>query len=420
MWVLSLLTFFIPLAAATAELTARVQGEGGIYAWTRDVLGPFAGFMCGWCYWISLIPYFGSILFFLGGLAAAAFGADAKDPVIYISVSIAASLLVIGVQLGGLKYGKWLPNIGTIGGWIVVLTIIAMGIAIYARGQAATSFSQASYIPPLNFDTALLWGTMVYAFCGIESIALVRNEIEGGMRTIVGVLVVVGVSATLIFIVGTAAFLIILPQAELTRLAGFPDALRSGLAHVGLGGAGPAVVGLFALSMLGGFTAWFGVGARLPFAAGIDAFLPAVFARRNPKTGAPTAAILLQGGLMLVMVLISQAGTSVAGAYDFLVAMSVLTVAIPYVFMFIAYLRASRLAPIPGAWTPPGGARTSAMLAWVGLVAALIAIASTLVPSPTEAHPLAAFLKIAVAGLSMLVVGALVYRSAATRRAART
>ena len=179
---------------------------------------------------------------------------------------------MIGVQLGGLKYGKWLPNIGTIGGWIVVLTIIAMGIAIYARGQAATSFSQASYIPPLNFDTALLWGTMVYAFCGIESIALVRNEIEGGMRTIVGVLVVVGVSATLIFIVGTAAFLIILPQAELTRLTSFPDALRSGLAHVGLGGAGPAVVGLFALSMLGGFTAWFGVGARLPFAAGIDAF----------------------------------------------------------------------------------------------------------------------------------------------------
>ena len=84
MWVLSLLTFFIPLAAATAELTARVQGEGGIYAWTRDVLGPFAGFMCGWCYSISLIPYFGSILFFLGGLAAAAFGADAKDPVIFM------------------------------------------------------------------------------------------------------------------------------------------------------------------------------------------------------------------------------------------------------------------------------------------------------------------------------------------------
>jgi glutamate:GABA antiporter len=419
MWILAFITFFIPLAAATAELTARVDDDGGVYAWCRDILGPFAGFICGWFYWISLIPYFASTLVFLGGLAIAAFGGDPKNATLYVIISIGVSLLVTGVQLAGLKYGKWLPNIGTAGAWIVVIVIIGIGIVIGARGQSATSFSEATYLPPFNFDTALLWGTMVFGFCGVEAIAFFRSEIVGGVRTIARVLVIVGVSATIIFIIGTAAFLIILPQTELSRLAGFPDALRSGLDHVGLGGLGPTVVGLFALSMLGGFTAWFGVGARLPFAAGIDAFLPSMFSKKNPTTGAPVTAILFQGALMLVMVLLSQTGTSVAGAYDFLVAMSVLTVAIPYVIMFIAYFRASRLSPVPGAWAPPGGARTSASLAVVGLLSTIVAIACTLVPSPAEPHPVAAFLKILIAATVMLGVGVAIYQLAATRRTRR-
>ena len=419
MWLLALLTFFVPLAVATAELTARVNDEGGVYAWTRDILGPFAGFICGWFYWVSLLPYFAGILVFLGGLAIAAIGGDPKDASMYIAISIGASLLVTGVQLGGLKYGKWLPNLGTGGAWIVVLTIIGMAVVIAARGQSATSFSKAPYVPPMTFDTALLWSTMVFGFCGIEAIAFLRNDIEGGMRTIVRVLFYVGICATIVFIVGTAAFLIILPQSELTRLSGFPDALRNGLTHVGLGGAAPAIVGLFALSMLGGFTAWFGVGARLPFAAGIDAFLPSAFAKRNQKTGAPVNSILFQGALMLILVIVSQTGTSIAGAYDFLVAMGVITVTIPYVIMFYAYLRASRLPPVAGAWAPPGGARTSAILAQVGMASTIVATVCTLVPSPTEAHPVAAFLKITIAGTVMFGVGVGIYRAAATRRAAK-
>jgi amino acid transporter len=416
-WGLALLTFFVPLAAATAEFTARVPDEGGVYAWTREILGPFAGFMCGWCYWISLIPYFAGILIFLGGLAISALGADPQSASIYIAISIGASLLVTGVQLAGLKYGKLLPSVGTGGGWLVVGAVIAMAIVIAARGQSSTSFTNASYVPPLNFDTALLWGTMVFAFCGVEAIAFVRNEIEGGVRTIVRVLAIVGVSATIIYIIGTGAFLVILPQSELSRLAGFPDALRSGLAQVGIGEAAPAVVGLFALSMLGGFTAWFGVGARLPFAAGIDSFLPPAFARRSAKTGAPVTSILVQGGFMLAMVLISQAGTSIAGAYDFLVSMSVLTVTIPYVYVFVAYLRTARTAPSPGAWTPPGGVSGRVAIGTVGLLATLVAIACTLVPSPADEQPLATFMKIVVAATVMYGVGVAMFRASAARRA---
>jgi amino acid transporter len=405
MWVAALVTFFLPLAVATAELTARFGGEGGIYLWARDTFGPLAGFICGWFYWISLMPYFAGILYFLGGLFLAAIGADPKDTPLYLAVAVAVSLLVTVLQSLGLNFGKWLPNFGTAGGWIVFAAILTVALVLAFHGKGATDFVHASYVPPISFDGAILWGTIVFAYSGVEALAFLRNEVEGGMPTIVRALTLVGIGSALIYIAGTAAFLVIMPQAELTRLAGFPDALRQGLARIGTPGLGTPVIALFGLAMLGGFTSWFGVGARLPFAAGIDAFLPKIFAWRHPKNGAPIPAIVLQAVLMLSLVVLSQTGASVAGAYDFLVAMAVLTTSIPYVFMFAVYLKAARMPAVEGAWVPSGGARTSIVLGWVGLVSTLIAIVCSLIPNSGEPHPLAAVLKIVLATAAMTGVG---------------
>ncbi|SRR5579862_8879 len=409
MWLLALIVFFVPLSVATAELTSRYDAEGGIYAWARDGIGPLAGFICGWFYWLALMPYFATILYFLSGLIIAAIGADPKNALLYIAISTAILVVVAGVQIAGLKYGKWLPNLGTAGGWIVVLTIVAMGVVIAARGKSATDFSHASWIAPLNFPTAILWGTIVFAYSGMETAGMLRNEIKGGLRTIVRVLAIVGTGSLFVYIAGTSSFLVILPQSELTRLSGFPDALRAGLDHLGFGRFAPYVIGLFALSMLGGFTAWFGVGARLPFAAGIDAFLPPLFAKRNPRTGAPVPAILLQTGLTFMMVLLSQAGSSVAGAYDRLVDMSVLGSTVPYLFMFWVQIKGASLPSVPGLWTPPGGARTTRALGWLGMAASAVAILCTLVPSSDDPHPLWAVAKIVISTLVVAVVGLALY-----------
>jgi len=417
LWLLALAVFFLPLSVATAELTARFDGEGGIYAWVRDTLGPLAGFLCGWFYWIGLMPYFASILYFVSGLILAALGGDPSDTFAYISISAGLTVLVTVLQLLGLNWGKWLPNFGVAGAWIVLGAVLAMALVIGLRGESATPFAHSSYVPPMKFDTAILWGTIFFAYSGVEAVAFLRNEVEGGMRTIMRALAVLGIGSVVVYVLGTAAFLIILPKEALTRLAGFPDALRAGLEHVHLGGLAPLVIGLFALASMGSFAGWFGVGARLPFAAGIDSFLPKVFAWRHPRTGAPIPALLLQAVMMLALVALSQAGTSVAAAYDFLVAMSVLGTTLPYVFMFAGYLKAARLPPVPGAWAPPGGARTSIALGWIAQAATLVAIACTLVPSPSDAEPWAALIKIAAATATMTTAGLLVYWLAKRRAA---
>jgi glutamate:GABA antiporter len=417
LWLLALVTFYIPLAVATLELTERFTGGGSLYEWARGTYGPLAGFICGWFYWVSLLPYFAGIIYFLSGLILSAAGADTHDTTLYLALSIGLTVLATGIQLLGLRFSKWLPNMGAAGSWLIFFLLVFAAAVLTWRGAGATHFLASSYRPPLNFDTAILWGTIVFGMNGTETVAFLRNDVTGGMRTIRKVLAAQGTAMVSIYMIGTAAMLVILPQAQLTRLSGLPDALHAAFAHVGYPALAVVAVAALALSQFGGVSAWFGIGARLPVEAGIDSFLPPVFAEKHPKTGAPVAAILLQGGFTLVFVVLSQAGEGAAAAYDFLVAMSVLTSTVPYVYVFAAYLAQKRWPAAPGAWRPPGGARTSLILGIVGMASTLSAIACTMVPSDSDPHPMAAVFKIVISTLAMLGAGLALYAMGRRRTA---
>jgi glutamate:GABA antiporter len=416
MWILALVTFYVPLACASAELTTRFSGEGGIYSWVRETYGPLAGFLCGWFYWFALMPFFAGILYFLVGLIATAFGADTHNTSLNLALSLGIGILIVAFQTVGLRYGKWLTNFGAACSWLIFLVIAGVALMLVFRGHSATHFAAGPFLPAMNFDSAILWGSIVFAYSGVEGIAFVRNDIQGGMRTVVRVVAILGAAMALIYIAGTAAMLVILPQSELTRLAGFPDVLHATFAKAGAPGLAGIAMGLLALAQLGGLTAWFVAGAKLPMSAGLDNFLPAVFARKNEKTGVPVAATWLQGGLMLFMVVLGEAGSSAATAYDFLVSMSVITNSIAYVFLFAVYLKRAREAPMPGVWRTPGGAVASIVLGLVGLVMTVIAIVCSAIPSDGDPHPGATLLKIVLSTLAMLVVGLAFYWLADRRR----
>lgn len=416
LWIFAFLVFYVPLAVATGELTARYSGGGSIYAWTRGTLGPLSGFVCAWFYWTSLFPYLAGLVYFLSGLLLTIAGADAHNGWLYFAVSIALTVVTTAVQLFGLRLGKWLTNLGGAGSWLLFFLIAAPAVWLLIKGTVATDFVHASYVPRLDFNTAILWGTMVFALCGTETVAFLREDLRGGMRTVIRVLAWLGAAMVAIYTLGTAAMLVILPQADLTRLSGLPDALTAAFHQVGFPAVAVFAIAFFALSQFGGITAWLGIGARLPVEAGIDSFLPPIFAKKNPRTGAPVASILLQGALCLLMVILSQTGSGAAAAYDFLVSMSVLTATIPYVYVFVAYLARHRWPHVADAWRPPGGPRTGIVLGVVGLISTLVAIACTMVPSATDTQPLNTFLKIVISTVVMLVVGLVLYWLAARRR----
>jgi glutamate:GABA antiporter len=419
LWLIAMAGFMWPLVIATAELVGRYPGEGGIYDWTRETLGPFTGFLTGWLYWTCNLPFFSTMLYFVFASFGAALGPEAQralaNPWIFASL---ASVTAVGVGVLhwlGIGAGKWLTNFGSIAVAILMAALLALGAAVAFTSGPATDVGQASLIPPLTADAAALWSIMVFAYGGPESLAFLRQDVEGGVRQILKVLAVVGVIVVIGYIAGTVSILAIMRPQDASRLAGLPDAYTVGFARLHLRGLAALPNLLLGLSALGSYSAWFGVAARLPFVIGVDHYFPAAFARRDPKTGAPTTAIAVQVAAVIVLVVLGQAGATVKAAFDFLVSFSVVSYTLPFFWLFLAYFAVKGPAA-PGVWVAPGGAAGRRAIASAGLVVTTTAIACTLVPSPDATDKLGAVVKLLASSALLIGGGAVIYGLARYRR----
>ena len=187
-----------------------------------------------------------------------------------------------------------------------------------------------------------VWATILYAFSGAESASFMGDEIKDARRTVPRALIVAGAIITAGYILGTVAVLVALPQSQVNSMEGIMQAITSAAARVGWNGIGPAVALLICLANLGGVGAYLAALARIPFVAGIDRFLPPAFGRVHPKWGTPAVALVTQAVCCMVFIVLGQAGSTVHGAYQVLVTMTIITNFVPYLFMFAAMIRLQR------------------------------------------------------------------------------
>lgn len=418
MWAAAMVGFLLPLNVAASELAHRFEGEGGVYQWTDETFGSLPGFLCGWLYWTNNLPFFSGVLVFLVNVLAIAAGPHAqavlKDQTVFTSVCIVIALAVAGLQLLGLGAGKWLSNFGAFANLAVFAVVIGAGAFVAATRGPATSFAH-HWAPPVDATGALLWSTMVFAFAGAEALAFLKSDIEGGASKIMQVLLVTGVLVALGYMLGTSGILALLSPAETTRLSGIPEAVRAAFARVGLPALGRPAVFLVGLASLAGYSAWYAVAARVPFVVGVDRYLPRAFALKN-KRGAPVTSLIVQTVIVIALLLLSQAGGGLKGAYDFLVQMTVLSYTIPFLFVFAVYIAVQKKPAPAGAWVPPGGRKTALALGWIGLLVTLSAVLCTIVPSPDEPDKVLALEKILVASAILVLGGVPIWLFARLRR----
>lgn len=411
-WILAAIGFLAPLAIATAELAGRFEGEGAVYAWTRDTLGPFAGFLCGWIYWVCNLPFFSGVLFYTVEVLSYVSPEmrSALEPAwVKLTVTTLLAVAVAGANLITMIGNRYITVFGAVSSLVLLAVLLLLGFELGMRDGPATDFASTDYIPPLDANAAILWATMVFGFAGAEAVALLRNDIAGGMPRLVRAIAMIGVFLVVAYVAGTIAVLSILTPEQASRLSGVPEAFQVGLNRVGSGEYAPYAMILLALVMMGSYSAWFGAAAKIPYAAGLDSVLPRVFAHRDPRTGAPVASIILQTVSVVALIWLSQAGENARAAYDFLISMSVLSYTLPFLFLFAAYLKAQGTPAPAGAWVSPGGANGARAIGAIGFVVTLSAILCSLVPNPDAEDPLMVTLKLVLASVVLLLSGAVFY-----------
>lgn len=416
-WAGAALLLFVPLVVCVLELGRRYPEEGGLYAWVRRAFGEYPAFVTGWTYWASNLPYFPGLLYFAAGnlLLAVPGGARFGNSAIHIAgIALLGLAVAVVPNVLGIGRGKWVQNIGALGYWIPGVALIVLGSVAFFIHGSQTRITAQTLVPEMGLNHALAWSTIAFAFGGVETASLVATQVRDPRRTIPRAVIAAGGVILATYVLGTLALLWALPAGEIGQIAGFSQAMGALGARAGLPGLGPATAAMLAIGAIGGVGAWITATARLPYVAGIDRYLPARFGTLHPKYGTPHVAILTQAAIAAVLIVIGQAGTTVRGAYDMLVAMSVISYFIPLLLMLAAAYRLASVAqPAEGSLVSPGVMRTLAVLGF-----AVIAVGTllALVPAPDETRPGLAIGKLFVLTVILLVAGSGLYLRAGGRR----
>jgi amino acid transporter len=391
-WVLAALLFFVPQGLAVSHLSSRYPNEGGIYYWTKREFGEGHGFLCGWCYWANNILYYPNLLMSTAVVGTYAFGRGGTGLESNWSYVLPATLgalwIAVGLNIVGLRTGRWLQNLGAVATFLPGLALVSLGLYAVFTQPPATPMTPAALVPDLSDWSSLnLWASIAFAFAGLELGAVLGDEVQNPRRNLPRAILISAPLIAFIYIAGTVAVLWLVPSKEVNIVSGFLQALAVGAADAGmvLAWLAPAAAALYVIGNIGGVGAWLTGPARVAFVIGLDRYFPPAFGKVHPRWRTPYVAILTQAVLASLFLLVSVVGhgTTVERAYLVILDTMLLVYFVPYIYLFLAYLadRLRRDQPDRGF---PARAKAVA-IGLSGLALTLFAMfVATVPPSGTE------------------------------------
>jgi len=277
---------------------------------------------------------------------------------------------------------------------------------------------------------------VIFSFIGCESASLMAEEIKDARRNIPGALLLAGVTVALCYMLGTFCVLLAIPSSESSNLDGLAQAVAHTAARLQLNGITAFAAFFIVISNIGAAGAYLAAAARLPFVAGLDGYLPAAFGKLHPRFKTPWVSVLGQGLFGILFVFLGQAGSSVAGAYNILVAIAVVITMVPFMFLFASMIRLQNRHRFPDQPTPaipslPESTPvsnttavsasesftsstsftsfTSKLLGLIGFLTAAFATFLSLIPPTEEPHKLLYLAKLLGSTAALIALGLLIF-----------
>jgi amino acid transporter len=341
LWIISLLLFFWPQGIAVIELAHRYPGEGGVYLWAKEVFGDFHGFLSGWCYWTNNMLYVPTIMLYFVGVSVYVLGPAHRglpdNKLFAASVSLALLALLTLLNILGLGVGKWINNLGAIGTFIAAAVLVGLGIVIWSRfGSGITT---ADFKIPANPRFVLnSFGVVCFGLIGLELASVMGDEIKDPARTLPGAVAWGGLIAGTLYVSSTLTLLISVGKG-VNVLQGVVQAVTGMAARVGVNWIALPFALMLSFAIAGIGSAWIGGCARIPFVAGLDSYMPSWLGNIHPRYATPYAALIVQGIVSAVLVILNFAGAGVQETFQKLLSLAVVLNLVPFVYMFAALVK---------------------------------------------------------------------------------
>ena len=329
------------------QLTRRVpNNEGGLYAYARHEFGEFAGYLTAWCYWITCWAGNAAIVSSWVLYVESLFGID--NPSAWVSFGIALTGLWIpaAINLVGVRQMAWFQG----------LTVVLKFLPLALVAIIGWFWAETANFGPFNASGGSLYdgisiaaGVALFSFIGVECASIAAGRVKDPRRN-VGRASVIGTAASgLLYIAVTAAVMGLVPHDQLVG-NGTPFVLAFESMFGDAGWVGKLVALIAVVSGIGALNGWTMVTAEMPYAAARDGLFLQHFAKTNSE-GVPWFGIVVSTVVASALMGWSYSGNTGLKVFEYLVYLSVVTVAIPYFFSACAQLAflVSRRRKVQGA-----------------------------------------------------------------------
>ena len=307
-----LLSFFGALTYA--ELGAMKPQAGGEYVYVRDAYGPLGGFLYAWTWFVIAKP--ASVATVATGLVRilGTFPIFSFFPTNAITVpfavtwgqlvAIAAALLISVLNYLGVKKAGEFQLVFTVLKVAIILGIVVVCFsgAGSAAGRGWSNFS-TTFIGAkggiAGFMAALV--AALWAYDGWNDLNMVAGEVNRPERNIPIALIAGVATVGVLYVLVNAGVQYVLPASA---IAASPRPASDAVALV-MGRMGASIVSAgMAISMLVTLNGTIMSGARVPFAVARDGYFFAALAEVHPRFRTPSAALLWQAALSIVLLLL--------------------------------------------------------------------------------------------------------------------
>lgn len=292
----------VAVMACLAELsvsspTAAVAGSFATYA--RKALGPLAGFLTGWNYWLAWT---------MGAATeSVAAGTYFHAYVPSIPIWVVAAIIVIvemivnlvGVLfMGEYEFALSMIKVAALAVFAVIGLAAILGIG-FSDAQGLSNYTSRGGFAPKGLGAAFAaLFTVFFAYVGIELVGVSAEESEKPERDVPRALIYTAFLVTGLFLASILVLMAILPWDQLATTSNSPFVVALQSLHVKV--IADIFIGVVILASLSSVDGGLYTASRMLFALSREGYFPKRFAQTHKHRKVPSLAILVTSLVIFV------------------------------------------------------------------------------------------------------------------------
>ncbi len=334
--------FLIPISLVTAELSSTwpPKGDGGVYIWVNEALGKRWAFLAIWLQWSENVIWFPTVLSFIAATLAYAFSPEMAENKLYtLTVVLVVYWGGTFANLHGMKTSAWISTLGVVSTLIITGLIVFLGFNWVLAGNASQiQFSAASLVPDFSdMDSLVFLAGALVIVSGIEVSAAHASQVKNPKRSFPKAILLSVLVSMVAIILGSLAIAFVVPQKEISLVAGLMEAFEKFFAVYHLEWLLPVVALLMVVGSLGEVSAWILGPSKGLLVSARHGLLPPIL-QRKIHGDVPVNILFLQAMVVSALVFVFLLMPTVSSAYWILTALTAQLYLIMYLLLFLSAL----------------------------------------------------------------------------------